>query len=537
MRYKKYILIIILMMPMLLFSDTPPPAPVCSLIGTTYSDSVVNPPSGEDMPLLTQKSVPPNVVILFDNSGSMNDLPCDFNGNGRCVNTDSYEGVNETNISTAAAGYNPTTTYPCPDPLDLDITPNADTLTGSQATSWPACFTSDRVYSFSTTNTSAWNLVNLSTCSSNPTTIRRSCRTICGAPTSCTGTCMTACVNSLTNNGYYYTGTSEYYLGNFLNYYPPKYLIARRAIKLTVYNMSKVKFGLFSFETGFYPFGASINNFGAVSPVCDASGCPKCFEGCTGYDNALKNAKAGIIGLVNNTQFVTWTPLSEALFNIGQYFARRPGNTYGPYDNFSATYRKNLGGLSNPATDYYCQKNFVIIVTDGQPTMDRQIPDSIQDYDNDCREEGGNLIEDECTDGFTPRAGCPKCSSGQFCPPSGSQECCTGCGSSPCTDISQKSCPIGSIHPTRVRHVIIMMGRTILMMLQSGWLTQTLSHLLKQIIMGNPLMAFRMCIHIQLDSVYPGRQKHSVYSRELLIKTMAMDCFSQQIMQQNLPMH
>lgn len=445
-RYKIF-LMSLLIIPVLVFSDTPPPAPVCSLIGTTYSDSVVNPPSGEDMPLLTQKSVPPNVVILLDNSGSMRALPCDFDMSGGCRSSESYEGVPELDISSAATGYNPATTYPCPDPLDLDITPNADNLTGAQATNYPACFTSDRVYEY-TVGIPPVSLVNLSTCTSNPTTIRRSCRTICGATSSCTGTCMTNCVNGLTNNGYYYTGSREYYLGNFLNYYPPKYLIARRAIKLTVYNMSKVKFGLFSFEPGWWsPFGADINNFGAVSPVCDQSACPKCFEGCPGYDNAIKNAKAGIIGLVNNTQFDTWTPLAESLFNIGQYFARRTGNRYGPYDNFPSTYRKNLGGLSNVAMDYVCQKNFVIIVTDGQPTMDLTIPTSptnVQDYDGDCREE---VESQRGCPGFTPRPGCPRCSSGQFCPASSSQECCTGCGASSCTDIAQHTCPIGSIHP------------------------------------------------------------------------------------------
>jgi type IV pilus assembly protein PilY1 len=71
----------------------------------------------------------------------------------------------------------------------------------------------------------------------------------------------------------------------------------------------------------------------------------------------------------------TWTPLSETLYEVANYYMGRPvdyGNV-GPVLSAPASRVGNVAGGANyqkPAT-YACQKNYVIILTDGLPTQDQ----------------------------------------------------------------------------------------------------------------------------------------------------------------------
>ncbi|RKY96725.1 MAG: hypothetical protein DRQ06_00740, partial [Candidatus Hydrothermota bacterium] len=86
--------------------------------------------------------------------------------------------------------------------------------------------------------------------------------------------------------------------------------------------------------------------------------------------------------------YSTWTPLAEALHEAYRFysqqspyyyysdFTRDPGNpTYDPYyinDPITAT------PIPVP-----CRRSFIIIVTDGESTMDRDIPSYLRDTDGD----------------------------------------------------------------------------------------------------------------------------------------------------------
>jgi len=65
---------------------------------------------------------------------------------------------------------------------------------------------------------------------------------------------------------------------------------------------------------------------------------------------------------VQNTNPETWTPLGEAHYEAAHYFMA----TTGPYNN--ANY-----GAKDPIT-HTCQKNFVLILTDGESTKDQNLP-------------------------------------------------------------------------------------------------------------------------------------------------------------------
>ena len=90
------------------------------------------------------------------------------------------------------------------------------------------------------------------------------------------------------------------------------------------------------------------------------------------------------INNINNMSTVTYSPLAEGLATIGGYF-----------DSESSGFPK--------AVDYYCQKNFVIVVSPGTSSMDRDganqyLPLTLEDFDADDGGIGeGNVKADSNT--------------------------------------------------------------------------------------------------------------------------------------------
>ena len=85
----------------------------------------------------------------------------------------------------------------------------------------------------------------------------------------------------------------------------------------------------------------------------------------------------------------TWTPLSEALYEVTRYF-----RGIGPYSSVSFP-----GGSP---IEYRCQKNFTIVLTDGLPTYDTTFPTNdpdvpagrtLQNWDNDATNDGSGGSE------------------------------------------------------------------------------------------------------------------------------------------------
>ncbi len=94
--------------------------------------------------------------------------------------------------------------------------------------------------------------------------------------------------------------------------------------------------------------------------------------------------KPTLISEINNITAEGWTPLAETLAEAGLYFAGEES-----WFNTGVTY-------TSPMQER-CQKNYVIIMTDGQPTQDRNSKltsgtyinnDTIGDYDNDGSDPG-----------------------------------------------------------------------------------------------------------------------------------------------------
>lgn len=113
-----------------------------------------------------------------------------------------------------------------------------------------------------------------------------------------------------------------------------------------------------------------------------------------------------MITTIHNMTPATWTPLSETLFEMVRYFRQdQPyytGNSPADfqvgssYDPFYYQYSKVTG--SNLPDQYVpCAKSFILMITDGEPTMDTNIPTTaagvpsgknLRDYDNDGKDPG-----------------------------------------------------------------------------------------------------------------------------------------------------
>lgn len=81
---------------------------------------------------------------------------------------------------------------------------------------------------------------------------------------------------------------------------------------------------------------------------------------------------------INNIVAQTWTPLAETLYEAGLYY--KGGNSY-----------FNSGVVYTSPIQYHCQRNYVVIITDGDSTRDRNpiLATTIGDQNGDGREPGG----------------------------------------------------------------------------------------------------------------------------------------------------
>jgi type IV pilus assembly protein PilY1 len=93
---------------------------------------------------------------------------------------------------------------------------------------------------------------------------------------------------------------------------------------------------------------------------------------------------------LQNTACDTWTPLAEAYYVAMQYFKQQPPQSGLDYPN-NAVPCSNIG--QDPfynGTEYVpCAKSFVILLTDGNSTMDMMVPESLKTYDSATKTMSG----------------------------------------------------------------------------------------------------------------------------------------------------
>ncbi len=96
----------------------------------------------------------------------------------------------------------------------------------------------------------------------------------------------------------------------------------------------------------------------------------------------IATARNTIINTINNLPANSWTPLSETLYEAGQYFAGRNvdyGNIPGPLSVAESRTGNNINSNTyNSPLEFSCQKNFIVLLTDGEPTRDTSANSKIE---------------------------------------------------------------------------------------------------------------------------------------------------------------
>lgn len=157
----------------------------------------------------------------------------------------------------------------------------------------------------------------------------------------------------------------DLYMGNWLNYdaagggeLRTRVDVAKEVITALINDTDGVRFGLMRFNSS--EGGRIVENIGA--------------------------SKEDLISAVAALNTSDWTPLGETLAEAGLYYAGKESWFNG------VTYTSPI--------QYRCQKNYIILMTDGQPTQDSNWRlatgnyinnDHIGDYDNDGNESGGAM--------------------------------------------------------------------------------------------------------------------------------------------------
>ncbi len=123
---------------------------------------------------------------------------------------------------------------------------------------------------------------------------------------------------------------------------------------------TKARWGLEFFNTGCGGAGEGCN------PAHDGGNVTEPIVG-TGYG-------VNMITTIENKSATTWTPLAESLYTAIGYFAQNSSFKYSNGDFSTGVQGKDPFYYGDLAQYVPCGKNFVILITDGDPTMDNNIP-------------------------------------------------------------------------------------------------------------------------------------------------------------------
>ncbi len=175
------------------------------------------------------------------------------------------------------------------------------------------------------------------------------------------------CKTCLTTAGWYYDGfilqrtqegitnkqyPSLWYTGNYLNFFPPKFVTMRKIVKDIIAAQSKIRAALATFAP---------NNMALVNQFN---------PDCAHPDSSFDSNRTTYVNSVNNIVFGGAAPLASALFDVGRYY-HSPDLTW-----FGKDWEKNNNGpitweSSNNSNQYAicysCQTSSIIVLTGAQP--------------------------------------------------------------------------------------------------------------------------------------------------------------------------
>ncbi len=439
-------------------------APCCNT-----ADQIPSPPPVGDEAFFNIPGGVPNIMILLDTSGSMFGLPQDitypawsadnsFRGtcSGHWLNSHTpLDGSG--NADTARAPFdngfnNDGGTYDTVDDPTWGLKrcqAKQARPAGDRATDY-CLFRPDSYYKATGTANSAggWDSSTATVYNANP----------CGAISANAGAVLTnylgapalannlaECQACLATAGFYVmnprrqTGATTYaattnqvvFAGWFLNAFPPKYVAARKVVKDLARLDSTarpttdvVRFGLTVFNGSTAAGYSTALRAGDGGKLVVPVG-PNCDESFPISRTAFATARQTFINAINATTTATnWadtlyvnfggnTPLSESLFNVGQYFSNT-GSAALFTSLFTtswnrATFAENAAGAVSASWAaagknqhsfcWACQQSSVVVVTDGAPNEDSNLPASTTpavnhaNFNNDFRKWSNSTVD------------------------------------------------------------------------------------------------------------------------------------------------
>lgn len=293
----------------------------------------------EDDTALFSVNVPPNVLILVDNSGSMNELVWH-------------------------PDYNPAVASSC------NAFTSQQSFTSASRT-WTACGRTRTFYSDPQV-TAAGNSTRISAGYLN---------WVFSLPN---GDPRLTEINAL-GNGTYSACLQAQGFSTFSKYRRARVTAAKDVLREVICNVNqvgKVRFGIAEFRL---PGGSNDPNGGYVRVPVNDYDAPTYTLPLTSSSNFTGTHQQHIDVAINALEGESWTPLGESLFTLYTYFMSRsasnrpaglngttfPGysyrtNQWGNYGSYTTTSSQ----IPADPVQYDCQKHFIIVITDGEPTKD-----------------------------------------------------------------------------------------------------------------------------------------------------------------------
>jgi type IV pilus assembly protein PilY1 len=377
-------------------ADTAHPSPACCLRSSSPATAALaRVGTDADETFFMSKPAPPNVMFVLDTSGSMFELPIDpdkiqlaARGNG--CEAAAYD------APLSAGAFSMSGNYPPPD-LGVSSAWNGDP-------GFPDLFHQAEFYRRGWTDAwdhDGWDEDGVAAGAISYTSAHGACANVpdSAGGTASNGTAVTSrhaqCEACLAAKGYYLdtvpashaswdgswrNWSHQVFSGKFLNFYPPKFVVARTTLKQVIWDLREVRFALtvFSGETG----GKLITG---MAPGCDKAMDP---EDLTNSDqaNAWTNSRKSCIQKTKDLKFGGSTPIAETLLDVGQFFTTKEtfvdwfGSEWWD-DGFKDGQGVNEQGR---AFCWGCQVSAVVAITDGAPCSDNCVPEEIQEQSIGC---------------------------------------------------------------------------------------------------------------------------------------------------------
>ncbi|QIL91513.1 hypothetical protein GNX18_18285 [Microbulbifer sp. SH-1] len=139
-----------------------------------------------------------------------------------------------------------------------------------------------------------------------------------------------------------------------------------------------------------------------------------------GLDGVDEDNRADYLNVIKGITADGNTPLAESFTGVGRYFITgyednnlsyvgSDGGTVSAagedifdfqpdWDDVTPNVPRPTNSTDGAAIQYYCQKSFMVALTDGQPTQDDSISDHLKDYDYSCASNPGGCTGSEMDD-------------------------------------------------------------------------------------------------------------------------------------------